>query len=212
MKKNNNAPKTDSTPAEATQPMEQRGRNTRGIQLDLLREFKAKRPDSTVLRLIEENRLAVWQSDTAASVVFVKARHEEIEEMLAEMAMVKSGKYKMETNGRKLDGWSFRAEDALRCTYYVLAISDELSERLGIPVLAHEATHTAVKLLTDHRLPLDAGVDGGVAEPLCYLVGTLVRFGMHAFWPDKYADLRFNPVDIMMDVACVEKKASGQGD
>jgi hypothetical protein len=177
------------------------------IRQDLFDFYKSERPDSTVVRLIEEGRLAAWHSDTGATVVFVKAPLTDLEMMLAEIAMLPSDKYKIDTQGRKLDGMSFRAEDSSGMSYYVLALTRDYSFRDGMPVLAHEATHTAVKLLNDHRLTLDVDPENGHAEPLSYLVGTLVEFGMDTLWPDKNGVPPIGPIEGMIDKVRQKKKS-----
>ena len=209
MKKTDNPTKKKANNSAA--PREASERRTGGqkvVRKDLFDFYKAKRPDSTVVRLIEERRLAAWHSDTGATVVFVKAPQQEIEKMLAEIAMLPSDKYKIDTEGRNLDGMSFRAEDSSDITYYVLAITRDYSFRDGMPVLAHEATHTAVKLLTDRRLTLDVDPKHGKAEPLAYLVGTLVEFGMDALWPNKNGDLPIGPIEGMIDKVRRDKKGA----
>ena len=170
----------------------------RVIRQDLFDFYKAEKPESAVIRLIEEHKLAVWHSDTEASVMFVMAPTKELEDVLAEIALLSKGGYRIDTVGRNLDGMSFRAEDCLGQSYYVLALSDELCVENGISILSHEAVHTAVKLMNDHRLTLDVGVDGGNAEPLAYLVGTLVSFGLETFWPDKFKSTQFDPIEKMI--------------
>ncbi len=199
-KKNRNATKPNKTQERRTG-----GQNV--IRKDLFDFYKAERPDSTVVRLIEEGRLAAWHSDTGATVVFVKAPLTDLEMMLAEIAMLPSDKYKIDTQGRKLDGMSFRAEDSSGMSYYVLALTRDYSFRDGMPVLAHEATHTAVKLLNDHRLTLDVDPENGHAEPLSYLIGTLVEFGMDTLWPDKNGVPPIGPIEGMIDKVRLEKKS-----
>ena len=177
----------------------------RVIRQDLFDFYKAEKPDSSVIRLIEEHRLAVWHSDTEASVVFAMAPTKDLEAVLSEIALMSDGGYRIDTVGRNLDGMSFRAEDCLGQNYYVLALSDNLGIENGISVLSHEAVHTAVKLLNDHRLTLDVDVDGRDAEPLAYLVGTLVSFGLETFWPDKFRVTQFDPIEKMI-VAFGDKK------
>ena len=122
MKKTDNPTKKKTNNSAA--PRKASERRTGGqkvVRKDLFDFYKAKRPDSTVVRLIEERRLAVWRSDTGATVVFVKAPQQEIEKMLAEIAMLPSDKYKIDTEGRKLDGMSFRAEAARTLVATVMA-------------------------------------------------------------------------------------------
>ena len=178
------------------------------IRKDLFDFYKSERPNSTVVRLIEERRLAAWHSDMGATVVFVKAPLKDIEMMLAEIAMMPSDKYKIDTRGRKLDGMSFRAEDSAGMTYYVLALPRDYSFRDGMPLLAHEATHIAVKLLTDHELTLDVDPKDGKAEPLAYLIGSLVEFGMDTLWPDKNGYPPIGPIEGMIDNVRQEKKSA----
>ncbi len=168
------------------------------IRQDLFDFYKAEKPDSAVIRLIEQHRLAVWHSDTEASVVFAMAPTKELEEVLAEIAMLRGGGYRIDSDGRNLDGMSFRAEDCQGQNYYVLALADGMCIENGISVLSHEAVHTAVKLLNDHRLTLDTDPDGGNAEPLAYLVGTLVSFGLETFWPDTFRATQFDPIEKMI--------------
>ena len=158
--------------------------------------YKKTNPNSKVMKLMENNCLAIWSSDElCAHVMFIKATQSEIEEVLAEISDNGSGSWKIDTEGRELDGMSFRADDALGSTYYVLAISEKPGFE-GIPVLAHEAVHTAVKILCDRKMPLDCddSVDSH-SEPLAYLVGSLVNFGITAFYPDTNIGKILNPVD-----------------
>lgn len=92
-------------------------------------------------------------------------------------------------------------------TYYVLALTRDYRFRNGMSVLAHEATHTAVKLLNDHRLMLDVDPENGHAEPLAYLVGTRAEFGMDALWAGKNEALSIGPLEGMMDKVWQEKKS-----
>lgn len=181
----------------------------RVIRQDLFDFYKSEKPDSAVIRLIEKHKLAVWHSDTEASVMFVMAPTKELEDVLAEIALIQHGGYRIDSDGRTLDGMSFRAEDCNGQNYYVLALSNELCLESGVSVLSHEAVHTAVKLLNDHRLTLDVGVENGNAEPLAYLVGTLVSFGLETFWPDKFRETQFDPIEKMI-VAVSDKKRDGK--
>ena len=158
--------------------------------------YKKTNPHSSIMRLMEKNSLAVWESEElCAHVMFIKASQSEIEEVLAEVSDKGSGSWKIDTEGRDLEGMSFRADDATGTTYYVLAIADKPGFE-GIPVLAHEAVHTAVKILCDRKLPLDCDDSpDSHSEPMAYLVGSLVGFGLRTFYPDTNLGKILGPVD-----------------
>ena len=158
--------------------------------------YKKTNTDSKIVKLMENRCLAVWKSnELCAHVMFIKASQPEIEEVLAEISGEGPGSWKIDTEGRLLDGMSFRAEDASGSGYYVLAISEKPGYE-GIPILAHEAVHTAVKILNDRKMPLDVG-DGpdSHSEPMAYLVGSLVEFGIRKLYPELKLSQVLDPVD-----------------
>ena len=63
--------KKNRTAKESNKTQERRTGGQNVIRQDLFDFYKSERPDSTVVRLIEERRLAAWHSDTGATVVFV---------------------------------------------------------------------------------------------------------------------------------------------
>lgn len=137
----------------------------------------------TITKLLKEKHLSEFvHSDTGARVVLAKCGMKELETLLGELAGPGSDGYRIDTESRKLDGMSFRANDADGQCYYVMALNTESEGGYAIKVLAHEAVHTALKILNDHRLPLDSG-DDQAGEPLAYLVGALVGFGLKELFP-----------------------------
>lgn len=138
----------------------------------------------TISRLLKEKHLFEFvHSDTQSHVIMTKCSLPELEVLLSELSGPEPSTYKIDTESRKLDGLSFRAEDVDSEMYYVLAICGDMPSGRGLAVLAHESVHTALKILNDHKLPPDAGFDQA-GEPLAYLVGSLVEFGIRNLFPD----------------------------
>ncbi len=63
------------------------------------------------------------------------------------------------------------------------------------------------RILTDHELTLDVDPKDGKAEPLAYLIGSLVELGMDTLWPDKNGILPIGPIEGMIDKVRQKKKS-----
>lgn len=172
------------------------GHNLKGSPLEC---YKAKHPKSVVLRLVKDNRLGAWGTIADSHVVFARfSKVKELEEVLTELSGDLENKYHINTENRVLDGMSFRSDDCMRRTYYVIAIDEKFSFRSCIPILAHEAVHTAINILNDHRIALDADVgEGHNSESVSYLVGKLVELGLRTFWPKGAQPEELNPIEKM---------------
>lgn len=201
MKTDDNNVKKGKKPAT---PRKTKGKPGAGREMprsDLLKLYSAAHPDSMVVKLMEANRIGVWRSDTDSYVVFVRVpKIKDLETLIGELTGDFSAKFTIDTKDEVIKGMSFRASDCQGYTYYMLALIDKPGCRAGIPVLAHEATHTAVNILNDHRMTLDAdmGKGGHVGEPLAHLIGTLVEFGMRTLWGGPAPDEPDDPITKMI--------------
>lgn len=153
---------------------------------EMLEFYKSARPDSIVMKLMEERCLGVWRSDIGCHVLFMRFHQvKDVEAVLDEIAAEPPGTHHIDQEGRRLNGMAFRAADSEGSTYYAIALMDSFGFRRSISILAHEAIHTAINILNDHKMTLDAEAgESHNSEPLAYLAGAIIDFGMQAFWED----------------------------
>lgn len=171
-------------------------KKTRGRTLpSLISSYRKSNPSSVVLRLLDSGNFGVWKSRVFGTyVVFIRASFSDIEAVVNELGRET---YKLNTEGRTLNGMTFEAADKSGSPYHAIAVTGTGNEI--IPILAHEAVHAAVKILNSHRIPLGVEVDDESAgEPVAYLAEALVEFGLKLFLPDLKLPQFLSPLETLV--------------